>query len=750
MAHNKLWTMDPSHLTAAKLEYELRVRGVCQVGNGSERAKCTFFRRVLENEKNDETHRTHEAPSPLQLHNDLQLCEQSTQSIEAFVGSETGGADEFFAAWSRLLHLIARVKRMRPRLPVDHDRKVKLHLKLCELATKVYEVVQQFTMQSDGEHNNTGGPRLHRGAQATPAASARPDADVQPEQNEPEANSSGEHSRINLERFSDSFGRASESQTHSSRRSSETSSRLHQQAPRVHFRAEDSVIPDRSTQENARNEGLSLEIPSAFEIRSDSTESRLRGEAQRQSRLPIGVAPQLRAANNESYPQEQMSMMAHQGSLYEPPQNYWPHRVGSFQSPYVEAQPRYAMQDLRQGASRPRLVARQPGADLREMNERFGHLGNSERAFPPENRPVLENNARSAAFIQEQEWRNHRIGRESSRIERDRLNIPRDEPQYQMPYQPRVSEQRFAGARHMEPVHGPDIFAMPRTNPMGYGQNPGFGQPYGYAPSPSYYGSIPMRKSVPVNQWKISFSGEERTDSKTDLNIHDFLEQVEMFSRAESIPEDELLRQIVHLLQGRARAWYQNVYRQIVSWRHFVNAIKEKFLPLDYHFNLLLEIESRFQRKSEPVGAYINDMELRFRSLPEALPESHQIHIMRKNLLTDYTMQLANVDIRSVRELEDACKRIEGARMMLAARTGRDRFKDRADRSRSERYVSAIDQQACSDCEAQEDEEVELAEIRGKGRLKTRSKSLGRDQKMPAMPDEEKKNQLEARRMRES
>lgn len=181
---------------------------------------------------------------------------------------------------------------------------------------------------------------------------------------------------------------------------------------------------------------------------------------------------------------------------------------------------------------------------------------------------------------------------------------------------------------------------------------------------------------MPVNQWRISFSGKERSDCKTDLNIHDFFEQVEMFSRAENIPEPELLRQIVHLLNGRARAWYQNVYRQVGSWNEFIRAIKTKFLPLDYHFNLLVEIENRFQRKNEPVGAFINDMELRFRSLPEALPERHQIHIISKSLLPEYTMYLANVEIRTVKELEEACKRIESAKIMLASRSvrSRDRF----------------------------------------------------------------------------
>lgn len=64
------------------------------------------------------------------------------------------------------------------------------------------------------------------------------------------------------------------------------------------------------------------------------------------------------------------------------------------------------------------------------------------------------------------------------------------------------------------------------------------------------------RRSVPVNQWKISFSGEPNSANRNDLSIHDFIEQRNMFRIAEKIPENDLLSQEVHLLSEKARAWY--------------------------------------------------------------------------------------------------------------------------------------------------------------------------------------------------
>lgn len=225
----------------------------------------------------------------------------------------------------------------------------------------------------------------------------------------------------------------------------------------------------------------------------------------------------------------------------------------------------------------------------------------------------------------------------------------------------------------------------PRTMPsMDIGRN--YGVPYencdsrflqSYARRESFnedhfgypgYRNTGMRKAqqVPVNKWKICFSGEAKKPN--ELGIHDFLEQLEMFRRAEQLTEDDLLYEVAHLLRGRARAWFTVAFREITSWQHFVWAIKKKFLPEDYSFVLLAEIESRLQRKDESVSSYINEMELKYRALPIHVDEQQKIYTIKKNLLSDYIKALGPARISSMAELEATCRRWESSRNMLQAR----------------------------------------------------------------------------------
>lgn len=76
-----------------------------------------------------------------------------------------------------------------------------------------------------------------------------------------------------------------------------------------------------------------------------------------------------------------------------------------------------------------------------------------------------------------------------------------------------------------------------------------------------------------VDRWKIYFTGDSPKEAG-ELQLFDFLEQVEMFRRAEKMPESDLMDKIVHLLRGRARAWYQLVYRNLHSWDECVECVE--------------------------------------------------------------------------------------------------------------------------------------------------------------------------------
>lgn len=176
------------------------------------------------------------------------------------------------------------------------------------------------------------------------------------------------------------------------------------------------------------------------------------------------------------------------------------------------------------------------------------------------------------------------------------------------------------------------------------------------------------QKTVPINQWRISFSGDANSTNKNDINLHNFLEQIDMFRRAGRIEEDDLLLQVCHLLNGSARAWFQNVYRDIHTWRAFERAIKAKFLATDYNFSLIAEVENRRQGKTEPVSTFINEMELKFRAMPIPMSDAHKLYIIQRNLLPSFTFTVAAQNPRSIRDLEAICKRLESARTMLSNR----------------------------------------------------------------------------------
>lgn len=253
------------------------------------------------------------------------------------------------------------------------------------------------------------------------------------------------------------------------------------------------------------------------------------------------------------------------------------------------------------------------------------------------------------------------------------LNGPR-EGQYQVQALPPPNYNNYASNRS---YHTPEQFSHGRSH-------------LEHMPAPTFrYGESRTRKPVPINQWKITFSG---SSSKDSLPVHDFLTQVEILSHSEGYSDSDLLSQIVHLLTGRARSWYQQAYFTIRTWDAFKTALREKFLPPYYQFVLMAEIEARMQTRDEDVSSYIQDMERKFDRLPEQISESNKVFIVKKNLLPDTAVAIASFDVHTIRALEDICRRFESTKKIVSSNknrqshsqpTGRfSRFADRRDQSR--------------------------------------------------------------------
>lgn len=166
----------------------------------------------------------------------------------------------------------------------------------------------------------------------------------------------------------------------------------------------------------------------------------------------------------------------------------------------------------------------------------------------------------------------------------------------------------------------------------------------------------PMRKTVPVHQWKLVYSGESN-----GMHLYDFLSEIDMFKRSEDVTDDDLLSSVVHLLAGRARLWYRSWFDTFHTWGDLVVAMKREFLPPKYDYRLLTNISNRRQKPNETFAEYLSTMQSLFKYLSIPIAEPHKLCIVEENMLQKYAIALSTVDITSLDQLANVCRRIDFA-----------------------------------------------------------------------------------------
>lgn len=162
------------------------------------------------------------------------------------------------------------------------------------------------------------------------------------------------------------------------------------------------------------------------------------------------------------------------------------------------------------------------------------------------------------------------------------------------------------------------------------------------------------RRRNPVAEWNVTFSG----DSK-EVSLNDFLSQVDLLARAERVTEAELLLSAVYLFKGSAYTWYRAFNPYYRTWGELVAGLRSQFLPVDYDFWLLRELEQRRQGDTENFGIFFAAMEMLFRNLSYRLSEQQKLAIVMRNMLPLYAERLALEDFETLPQLAARCKRIE-------------------------------------------------------------------------------------------
>lgn len=166
------------------------------------------------------------------------------------------------------------------------------------------------------------------------------------------------------------------------------------------------------------------------------------------------------------------------------------------------------------------------------------------------------------------------------------------------------------------------------------------------------------KKTIPINQWNVKFSGDG------GISLSEFLEEVELFAQSEQFSEEELFASAIHLFSGHARKWFKANYDDLISWTELVAALREEFESENYDYILLSEIDSRFQGKEEPFSSFLAELRILFGKLSCPLSEKYNLYILKKNMISSHAMAIATLNINSVRELSIICKRLDATKML--------------------------------------------------------------------------------------
>lgn len=166
------------------------------------------------------------------------------------------------------------------------------------------------------------------------------------------------------------------------------------------------------------------------------------------------------------------------------------------------------------------------------------------------------------------------------------------------------------------------------------------------------------RRTIPVNQWNVKFSGEG------GMSLSEFLGEVELFAQSEQFSDQELFASAIHLFSGHARKWFKANYDDFMSWEELVVALKEEFQSENYDFLLLSEIDSRLQGKDEPFSSFLAEMRILFGKLNASLSEKYKLFVLKKNMIPSHAMAISMLNITSVRELAIVCKRLDSAKFL--------------------------------------------------------------------------------------
>ncbi|KAH9631322.1 hypothetical protein HF086_012573 [Spodoptera exigua] len=172
------------------------------------------------------------------------------------------------------------------------------------------------------------------------------------------------------------------------------------------------------------------------------------------------------------------------------------------------------------------------------------------------------------------------------------------------------------------------------------------------------------RKLVPIKDWGVKFCG------KGTVGVNAFLERIEELKEARNAADEDLFRYAIDFFEGEALIWFRANKGSVSSWSQLVELLLDTFQQPYYQEELLEEIKRRTQSKQESVLIYIAIMQNMFNRLPNPIPETQKLMILRRNLQPYFQKAICRDTFDTVSELTSVLRIVERTKLSC------DKFKE--------------------------------------------------------------------------
>lgn len=657
--------MDPIHLLPLELDYELEIRGVFNLSTG--RQKTTCLREFLKREEEGERTISQERLDKLNSTEEIIACGQSLENVTSIMQEEGFEVSLRHDCSSRLIHLISRIKRARPTSPEEQTLVYEILITAeAQLAKFNRALVASGASRRASRQGSSLSSPLAEALEAIQGAKRASSTSINSFNGLAAENQNSTHGRrrsvlnptvpsfvpgeqerrdLNLE-FSSQMDSAPPTNRTSERNNAIRDIRTDRSGPdsvQAHNN-EFRIQPDRPVPYQGpmsqNNASQVIQADSAGPYLGPQARNNLFRDIQVSTSGPYsGPSAQVNTAGPYSGPNAQVNR-AGPYSGPNAPYNAFHHIQGDRSGPNPGPQPHYnVVRDILNNQSGPHPVSQAQNNAFRSIQGDQSGPNPGSQSHSNVVRDILQN--RPGPHPVSQVFNNGFPNCHGDRA--DAFSFA------QRPIANRAA--MFENFDNERRVHDPQLYRPAQVPPL-YERG-----------GDAVYDRVslrdierPYRKVVPVHQWKLSFSGEGQ-----GLHLYDFLSELSMFQRSEGVSDNELFTSVVHLLTGRARLWYRSWYDTFRHWGELVAAMKKEFLPPKFDYKLLSSISNRKQKTTETFAEYVNWMQSMFKHMSIPMDEQHKLCIIEENMLPKYAIATSAIEVNSLEQLSNVCRRVDFA-----------------------------------------------------------------------------------------